>query len=113
MPHNKTLGYTFITLAAILIGYTAYYRTGSAEAVFAIFAVSWILYRFTSYEKIWDTLGFFINPLMLAFITLLLGATYFILEGNYLDLSLKFGLGTALLGAALAMWLYKYWTIGD
>ncbi|QKQ98178.1 hypothetical protein GKQ38_01425 [Candidatus Nanohaloarchaea archaeon] len=112
MPNNKTLGYTFITALAATTGYFAYQRTSAASAVFVIFATAWILYRFTSYEKIWDFLGYFIKPPMLAFIALLIGTTYFIFEGHLLNISLKYGLGIALLGAALAMWLYKYWNIG-
>ena len=113
MAYNKTLGYTFLTSIAALLGYLAYQRTNTVSAVFVIFATAWILYRFTSYQKIWDFIGYFIHPVMLAILGLLIGTTQFIFKGNVLNISIKYGLGTALLAAALAMWLYKYWNIGE
>lgn len=113
MANNKTLGYTLIALLAATTGYFAYQRTNTASAVFAIFATAWILYRFTDYEKIWDFIGYFINPPLLAITALFAGTTYLILKGQTLNISIKYGLGTALLATALAMLLYKYWNIGE
>ena len=113
MAHNKTLGYTFITVLAAALGYFAYQRTDALSAVFVIFAATWIPYRFTSYEKTWDFLGYFLNPTMTAYIFLLIGTTYFIYKGHFLDISLNYGLGAALIGAAAGMLIYKYWNIGE
>jgi len=113
VAHNKTLGYTLITVLAAATGYFAYQRTDALSAVFAVFAATWIMYRFTSYEKIWNFLGYFLNPTMTAYILLLIGTTYFIYQGHFLDISLNYGLGTALIGAAIGMLIYKYWNIGE
>lgn len=113
MAHNKTLGYIFITVLAAALGYFAYQRTDALSAVFVIFAATWILYRFTSYEKVWDFFEYFLNPTITAYIALLLGTTYFIYRGHFLDISLNYGLGTALIGAAIGMLIYKYWNIGE
>ena len=113
MAHNKTFGYIFITVLAAALGYFAYQKTNALSAVFVIFAASWILYRFTSYEKTWNFFGYFLNPTITAYMALLLGATYFIYRGHFLDISLNYGLGTALIGAAVGMLIYKYWNIGE
>jgi len=113
VAYNKTRAYTVITFLAAALGYFAYQRTDGLSAVFVIFTATWILYRFTSYEKIWGFLGYFLNPTMAAYVALLVGTTYFIYRGHFIDISLNYGLGTALIGAAIGMLVYKYWNIGE
>ncbi|MFB6193308.1 MAG: hypothetical protein ABEK00_03580 [Candidatus Nanohaloarchaea archaeon] len=113
MPENETLAYAFISILAATTGYLAYQRTGEIAAVFVIFAVSWILYQFTGLEKIWNFLGTFINPTVTAFLALLIGTSYFIMRGHFFTISIQFGVGIALLGAATGLVIAKYWEIAD
>lgn len=113
MDWQNLLKYILIGAIAGSLGYFAYQRSEFLAALVVVFTVSWLLYRFSGYQLAWDTLSAFKNPFMMAIIVGLAGISYYALEGNFLPESLGFGFGLALLGAALAMLLYKYWHIGE
>lgn len=93
------------------IGFQAYPSGDLWGGVFVVFTAAWLLFRFTGYQLAWDTLSWLTKPEMLFIVGLMTGISYFMIEGN--QFSWTFGIGTALLSAAVAMTLYNYWTIGD
>ncbi len=88
-------------------------NTGFIAAAATFTTVAWILYRFSSGKLLWDTGKHLINPATAFMVFLGLGVTYLALDLEVTGDSLLGGLGVGILGAALGMLLFKYWTIGD
>lgn len=112
MSWQKLFAYVFIGAVAGGIGYGIYERSELMTAIVGVFTVSWLLYRFTGKKMAWDTISELKNPFMMAIIAALAGITYYAAKGNFFPESLGFGLGVAMIGAAVSMLLYKYWNIG-
>ncbi|MFB6292213.1 MAG: hypothetical protein ABEI58_02355 [Candidatus Nanohaloarchaea archaeon] len=93
--------------------YTAYQNSGVLAAVVVFFTTSWLLHRFSSFERAWNTLGLFLNPVMTLIIFALAGFSYFAMAGEFFLASMTYAVGLAFLGAAFGMLVFKYWNIGS
>ncbi len=109
---QRTVVLAVIGAVAGYAAYTVYPDTGLTASLLVLFTVGWFLYRFSSPGKAWDTLGLFINPVMTPIFAFLAAFSYMAYEGVPTGEAALFGLGAAFLGAALGMFLYKYWNIG-
>jgi hypothetical protein len=100
---------------AAVIAHRYFYpeKVGLLSALVVLFTVSWFIYRFTGPELVWNTFSMLKNPPIMALIAFLAAFTYHSFYGNPFNQASVFALGAAFLGAALGMWLFKYWTIGD
>ncbi len=109
----KTLVSLMIGSIAGYISYIAYQNTGAASAVVVFFTSSWLLHRFSSFERIWNTLGYFLNPVMTLILVGLAGFSYYAVVGEMFLSAAISAIGLSFLGAAFGMMVFKYWTIGD
>ena len=110
MSRNKTVAVVLIGAFAGIAGYYVNELSGLLSALGVIFALGWLLYRFSSPKNAWNTLGFFSNPGTAALIIALGVFTYFSLLGNPFEFSVNLALGMAALGAVLGMFIHKYWS---
>lgn len=96
-----------------LTGIYVYTRSGVYAAMLAIFFIGWILYRFSSGDRIITTLSWTMNPFMSGIVGFLAGLTYFEYRGAAFGDLMMFSVATGLLGTASGMFVFKYWNIGD
>ncbi|MFB6182819.1 MAG: hypothetical protein ABEI78_02015 [Candidatus Nanohaloarchaea archaeon] len=112
MDSEKIPFYIFIAIFSGWIGFKAYQRSEIAGVLILIGAVSWILYQVSSIEGVWNLFSMMIDPFRMLFISAIIAISYFTWIGQPFKESIIFGVGIALLGSAIAMWLYKYWDMG-
>ena len=86
--------------------------SGLTPAIITLVASSWLFYKFTSIEKIWNTLAMLIDPAKAAIPVSVTALIYFAVNGFQTTELLLTGAGFVFIGAALSMLIYSYWSIG-
>lgn len=94
-------------------GYMAFRNAGLVAAVIVFVTASWLGWRFSGGEELWDTGGVIINPFTATLLAFGLGFSYVSLRTDITINRPVVATGVALLGAAAAIWLYRYWNIGE
>jgi len=108
---------TFILgLIGVLTGlgaYEVYTSSGLLEAAAVLTITSWFMIHFLTKMSVIKSLSSLLDPFRSWFTFMLGGFTYAAFQGKNVTGAFYFSIGTAFLGAAFSMLVYKYWTIGD
>lgn len=101
-----------IALLSSIGAYIAYQRSTFFSAILVFFTLAMVLWGFRSVPAAWGSIGSLTSPLLMAMVSFMAGFSYYAFKGHLFGQSVVFGLGTAFLGGALSMLLFKYWHMG-
>jgi len=93
------------------LGYYTYTVADVPSALVVVFASAWLIYRFSSSKKAWDSLSFLTNPPVAGAMFFLGGFSYFALNGTPFEISLGLAIGIGLIGVVAGIVFYNYWNI--
>ena len=99
-------------LLALYIALTVREISGLTPAIITFILSSWLFYRLTSIEKIWNTLAMLIDPAKAAILVSVTAVVYFAVNGFQTTELILTGAGFVFIGAALGMLIYSYSNIG-
>lgn len=113
---KEPLNLALILASQITAVYTSYQvnsLTGLAPALLVLPVSSMLFYNLSSSERVWNTFSMLINPIQSGMLLFAVGIIYFALKGFKLPELLLAGLASLLVGSALGIFFFTYWSIGD
>lgn len=109
------LGKDYVILAVgVVSGVAAFLRyseIGIPAALMVMFAVSYLLWRFTDPSRAFYTVGYLKSPPIAAFMTFLICFLYLSFQGYSSANTWLYSFGVALLGGLISVILNTIWTI--
>lgn len=97
---------------AAIAAHQVYPELGLNSALIVLFCVGWLVYRFTSGKRVWNTFSFLKNPPIAGMIGFFLSFIYFSFEYRVFPEALLLSIGFGIIGVAVGALFYKYWNIG-
>jgi len=98
---------------AVYLAYRVNQLTGLKTAIIVFLCASYIFYRISSVEKIWNTSSSLLNPARAAILISCVGTVYYGIKGVAFDQLVLTGLAFFLIGGAVGSLLFTYWEIGS
>lgn len=97
---------------AAFTAHQVYPELSLTSALIVLFCASWLVYRFTTGERIWNTFGFMKHPPIAGLIAAFISFIYFSLEYRPFPEAFLISIGFLVVGVVMGAWLNKYWNIG-
>ena len=98
---------------AIYLAYRVNQLSGLKTAILVFVCASYLFYRISSVERIWNTSSTLLNPARAAILISCSGIIYYGVKGVAFNQLLLIGLAFFIIGGAIGAFLTTYWEIGS